>query len=176
VPAALVDFRLEATLGAGLTLVDAPLATTLNPPTWFFGLAEGESATRFLSVTAAAAGDYEVDAVLAFAHGGGYVEEAHASLTVSFTGSIPELLVNAVAAVEAIPATGDAATSKAEALLALSRVTPDPATAAQAESSIEQVMRAIDRVREIPGPEASDATAPLGSLLRACQARWTALQ
>lgn len=160
------SFRLDATIPAGMTVLDAPLSTGGTSPSWLFTLDTSQSVDRSLVVTSRTPGNYSVEAVLT-AIGAG--EVAHAGLDLSVAATAGELRDRAVAAVNAIAVSGADVLLESDALSNLSAVNPSPTTQRDAQQSIGHVLHAIDGVLAMSAPSAADARAPLDALLRALE-------
>jgi hypothetical protein len=164
-----LDVHLTASLPPGVTLLEAPLASSAAPPTWTFTLEEGEAQTRRLTVAPQEPGPYAIDAALARADAGQLSELAAARVEFEVPVSAEAVLASAISAVALIPAECGDQQLKADATWNLAKVTLTPSSAREAEKSIAAILRAIDDVLAMSCPEAQLAREPLDTLLLAAE-------
>jgi subtilase family serine protease len=168
---AAADLRLVALPPAGLGVLAAPLASKLDPPTWFFHLEPGEAIWRSLILETPSTPVSPVEVSLAEATGGDWLDVATTSLSVPSAPDLEPLRSCAVARLTALDVGAHDRERKAYALDAVQGVPADPMTQEEAGEAIQAVVRAVDRLRAVETADVDSAREALDALLRALELR-----
>jgi subtilase family serine protease len=165
------DLRLTASPPSGLAVLAAPAASTLDPPTWRFRLAVGETTSRALVLGTPTTSVPPVELLLSIGGAAGWRDLAASSLDVLPAPDVEHLRSAGLAAIEVLAVRPPDRERKAAALDALRDVPARPRSAHEAREAIGSTLEALKRLRGIRTADVEAARTAIDALLRALEIR-----
>ncbi|MBI5641167.1 MAG: RHS domain-containing protein [Nitrospirae bacterium] len=170
-----VEIQVTETLPSQTTADSVkPAATqTGNPIQWSLSLsANGKKTLGYWLNLPDMAGDYQIGTELRYSNHGLYRLYGNYSLTITVANSSAELLHQVIAALQAWPVAGDAATHVAAALDYLTLITDHQGiTKTEAQLNLSNILSAIKELEQVSADVAAIRLA-LDELLKIWQAKW----